>query len=305
MTKIAPTDIVTISNKIHGSSLIIGNILTKCPIYIAPIVRRMTSMKLKRIKTLRSANITRYHEKKKAALEISRIMESIKPTYVLRYDDVYSSRKIIKNQYINQKVTAGFYGYDIWGEYAKLLHGYIQKDMTIYGEIFGYNTGENSGLQAFGSNVFDYGCEPGTNKLMIYRIKTRNEDGTFNEWNVEDVYKWTINLMKKSDTLAQHLHPIDIFYHGTLMDLYPDIDINGHWHENVLEAMKNDVEHFGMEQNEPMCKNTLPREGIVLRIDNDETVQAFKLKCLKFLFKEGEKVDKGEVDEEMAESYGE
>lgn len=305
IAKIAPTDVVTITNKIHGTSFIDGNILTKCPIYVDAITRYMTRNKYKRIKTLKKSNVTRYHEKSKIAREITSIMESIKPTYSLKYDCVYSSRQVIKNQYINKKVTSGFYGYDIWGEYAKMLNGFIPKDMTVYGEIFGYNTGDNTGIQSLGGKVYDYGCEVGTNKLMIYRIRTRKEDGTYNEWDVKDVHKWTIDLMKKNEILASHIHPIDILYHGTLMDLYPEIDINNHWHENVLETMKNDVEHFGMEKDEPMCNNKLPREGVVIRIDGDDEVQAFKLKSLVFLGKEAKDIDDGKVDNEMEESYGE
>ena len=67
--------------------------------------------------------------------------------------------------------------------------------------------------------------------------------------------------------------------------------------------MKHD-QRFAMEQNEPMCKNELPREGIVLRIENDPLNEAFKLKCLKFLGKEAEEMDKGNTDDiEMQERY--
>ena len=86
-------------------------------------------------------------------------------------------------------------------------------------------------------------------------------------------------------------------------DLYPEIDIETHWHENVLNAMKVD-KRFCMEMDEPMCKNKLPREGIVLRINDDPMAEAFKLKCLKFLGKEAEDNDKGKTsDIEMQERY--
>lgn len=94
-------------------------------------------------------------------------------------------------------------------------------------------------------------------------------------------------------------------YHGTLADLYPEISTTDHWHENVLEAMKADKIHFGMEENEPYCKNKVPREGVVIRIDNDKKAEAFKLKCLKFYEFEKKRVDKGEVDIEMAQAYSE
>jgi hypothetical protein len=70
----------------------------------------------------------------------------------------------------------------------------------------------------------------------------------------------------------------------------------------VLEELKNDVEHFGMEKNEPLCKNKVPREGIVLRIDNDITKEAFKLKCVNYLQKESNNIDTT-VDIEMMSRY--
>jgi hypothetical protein len=82
-----------------------------------------------------------------------------------------------------------------------------------------------------------------------------------------------------------------------------EIDTETHCHENVLNAMKSD-KRFCMEEDEPLCKNKLPREGIVLRINDDPMAEAFKLKCLKFLGKEAEDIDKGRSDDiEMQERY--
>jgi hypothetical protein len=58
-----------------------------------------------------------------------------------------------------------------------------------------------------------------------------------------------------------------------------------------------------------ICKNKVPAEGIVLRIDDDEFAEAFKLKSYKFLKKEAELMDeiangKEELNDEMAETYG-
>jgi hypothetical protein len=198
-------------------------------------------------------------------------------------------------------ITNGFYGTDIWGEYAKLLDGKIPQGMTIYGEIFGYMTGETKMIQ----KGYDYGCKTGTNKLMIYRINTENEFGENYEWNVQEVYEWTTHFLNTYPELKDYIHPIDILYHGTLSGLYPEIDTSNHWHENVLQALKNDKEHFNMEMDEPLCKNKVPREGVVIRIDNDPLKQAFKLKTDYFYGRESKMVDNGEVDIEMENGYGE
>ena len=271
ITNIKPNDNVCISLKIHGTSFILGNILTKKPKYGGLY--------------------------SKLFLYLPKFLQF----YVEDYDTIYSSRTVIKNKNINNKVGNGFYGTDIWGEYAKLLDGKIPQGMTIYGEIFGYMTGETKMIQ----KGYDYGCKTGTNKLMIYRINTENDFGENYEWNVQEVYEWTTHFLNTYPELKDYIHPIDILYHGTLSGLYPEIDTSNHWHENVLQALKNDKEHFNMEMDEPLCKNKVPREGVVIRIDNDPLKQAFKLKTDYFYGRESKMVDNGEVDIEMENGYGE
>lgn len=267
--KIRPIDSVIISNKIHGTSAIFANVLTKKPkfgfIY------------------------------KKIFCYLPKFLQF----YTEDYDFIYSSRSVIKNKYINNKVNDGYYGSDIWGEYAKRLENKIPKGMTIYGEIFGYVSNENKMIQ----KGYDYGCPVGTNKLMIYRITSENEDGSKREWEVQEVYDWTIKFVNENPDLEKYIRPIDILYKGTLGDLYPELNIQNHWNENVLEALKNDKKHFGMELNEPLCKNKVPREGFVLRINNDTVAEAFKLKCNKFMMKESEDISNGIVDIEIENSY--
>ena len=92
-------------------------------------------------------------------------------------------------------------------------------------------------------------------------------------------------------------------YSGTLSELYPQISTETHWQENVLEALKSEKRFF-MEMEEPMNIAKMPREGIVIRIQDDPVAEAFKLKCIKFLEKEAKNIDKGEVDIEMKEKEG-
>ena len=100
------------------------------------------------------------------------------------------------------------------------------------------------------------------------------------------------------------IHPIDILYKGTLADIYSDLDTDNNWHTNLLERMKNDKDNFGMELNEPLCTfNKVPREGIMIRINNDKLVRAFKLKTQSFMLKEAVSIDAGEIDIEMMDNY--
>ena len=278
-----PTDKVVISNKLHGTSFICGKLHVKTPIKL-PFHKWVWNK----------------------FVDLTGLFKSLRITdYVVEYGNVTSSRTAIKNQYINKNVTGGYYGADIWSEYGDLIYPFLDEGMTVYGEICGYITNSQKMIQ----KGYDYGCDEGENFLMVYRITTTNEDGSKKEWNVQDVYNWTKKLITEHIELEKRIQPITIFYHGTLQDLYPDLSLMEHWHENVLEAMRNDKEHFGMEKKEPLCRNSVWREGIVIRKDDDDLAEAFKLKCMHFLKAEAVLMDdiangKEEVSEEMAEAYG-
>lgn len=283
VNRFKPEDVVTISNKLHGTSYIIGNVLVKHPKWRGLY--------------------------EKIFLKLPKFLQFTREDY----DVIYSSRNVIQNSTINPNKGPGYStGLNAcFDKYYQLLKPYIPINTTFYGEIVGYVEKSNTFIQKVGKG-YDYCCAPGENRLMIYRIVETEPDGTKKEYNVRDVHQYTIefkrwlNSQSNEDAaeLADRLLPIDILYHGELKDLYPELDVSNHWHANLLERMKNDKEHFCMEMNEPNCRNAVPREGIVVRIENDPIKEAFKLKCLKFLGKEAAEMDKGETtDMEMAERY--
>lgn len=256
-----PDDVVDISNKLHGTSAIFANILTNVP----------TNW----FKRMWRKYITHKNE------------------YDQKYNLIYSSRTVIKNQYINQNQRNGGYygeGGDVWGHWADKLKGVVPEDYTIYCEIVGY-TPKNSPIQ----KGYDYGCGYAQSKLMVYRI---TKDGKELEIT-PDVVEFGKMLKEK---FGDDVIEFPLWYHGTLRDLYPELDTQNHWHENLLENMKVD-KRFNMEKNEPLCNNKVPVEGIVIRKANDPVSEAFKLKCDKFRFHEAKLVDQGEVDMEMEEGY--
>lgn len=319
MWRFNPDTVVDVSLKIHGTSIVLGNILVKKPTLMNKLRDWINSIKDRKIAKIdrkiaqinkqimaayetsetvvRISDVENVHilEKKKTKIENSKITK-----FSTEYYNVYSSRTVIKNRYINKQVNSGFYSVDVWGEYNQLLNGKIPRNITIYGEIVGYLSGCANMIQ----KSYDYGCEVGTNKLMIYRVTEKLEDGTHKEYEIDEVIRFGNDLRLAYPSIADRIMPYPLLYHGKLSDLYPDIDIANHWNENVLEAMKNDSEHFGMELDEPMCNTKVPREGICIRIANDPVKECFKLKCLKFLKKESENIDKGVVDIEMADNYG-
>ena len=275
--KIKPTDSVAITVKIHGTSFVCGKVHVKTPIKL-PFMRRMCN---------KFIDLTGLFKKYRTI------------DYKVEYGNVTSSRNVIKNKYINKDVTDGYYSVDVWSEYGELIYPYLSEGMTLYGEIFGYLTNSTKMIQ----KQYDYGCEVGTNKLMPYRITTSLPDGGKYEWNVEEVKDWTEKLIKEHPEIADRIHVIDLLYHGTLADLYPTLSLTEHWNENVLEELRNDKKHFGMEKDEPLCENKVVREGLCIRIDDDETNENFKLKCQKFYDREKKLMDEGEVDIEMNNTY--
>jgi hypothetical protein len=149
---------------------------------------------------------------------------------------------------------------------------------------------------------YDYGCKIGESKLMIYRITKEGK-----EYNISEVLEFTKNLIdymfSELNSDSNYILPIEIFYQGPLGDLYPELSLTEHWQESLLSKLKTS---FGLEELEPQCKNKVPREGIVIRIQDDPLKEAFKLKALRFLEKEAQAVDKGELNDiETIEHYSE
>lgn len=294
---IPPTAEVTVSVKLHGTSNIDGNVLTKNP-------RRLSPMQ-------KALNLHHRKMMKKDPTKRSIYYQKLIPGYTIGYSFIYSSRKVIKNQFATTGKKPGFYGTDAsWEKYAQLLKGKIPTGMTVYSEIVGDIPEEGLG-HIQGS--YDYGCDPGTCCMYPYRIHIR-KSGSETEYNVLDVVKWTNELLKTYPELTDWIKPLPILYHGKLMDMYPEIELQdyqtpeGGFDQNkytsaVLKAMKEDKIRLGMELNEPLCKNKVPREGIVLRIDNDPVLEAFKLKTDKFFNLEASNIDKGIIDSEMMEGY--
>lgn len=259
-TEIKPSDEVTISVKVHGTSTIMSNI---------PVNRKLSTWE----------KIKKFFGFKVQETE---------------YGNVYSSRRVIKNQYINDKVTDGFYSTDVWGEVNKVFSPLLEPNMTLYGEIVGYVPGSSKMIQT----KHDYGCRPGEWKFMPYRITCTNPDGSKNEWNLTNVDNWITTMIDLYPELRDKVLPLNIVYDGVMADLYPEIPVDENWHKNVLEAMKNDKDRFLMELDEPMCKNKVPREGVVIRIKNDKFARAWKLKSKRHYGIEAEQHDSGEVDME-------
>lgn len=137
--KIAPTDWIGISDKWHGTSVVISKILVK---------RELA-----------------WYERLLAKLGVA--------VQTQQYGLTYSSRKVIKAVNGVAKGTAQhFYTTDIWGDVAREVETKIPSGYTLYGEIVGF-TSDGAAIQ----KGYHYGCGPGQHRFVVYHVTSTNADG--------------------------------------------------------------------------------------------------------------------------------
>ncbi len=245
MHNFKPTDIISITKKLHGTSVVIANVLCK----------------------------------KKLTL-FQKILSKFTTIQDKDYDNVYSSRTVVKNSNLN---GLGFYNEDVWGTINEKYKHLLPKGITIYGEIVGF-TKSNGYIQ----KGYDYGCKPYQSELYIYRITYTNIDG--------DVFEFSAKQVQSFCNERQIKHVPELFYgkiEEYLNDTYKDRE---EFQEKLLEKLKQDY----LEVDCSLCKNKVPDEGIVVRKESS-TLQAYKLKSFRFIKKETEDLDNGIISIEEAE----
>jgi hypothetical protein len=225
---IKPNDIISISEKIHGTSGISALVLCK-----------------------QSLNWRQKIAKWLTGYEFN------------KYDYLYSSRTIIKNKYYNKNVSDGYYNVDVWKYADEIIKPYLQKGMSIYYEIVGFLP-NGSYIQ----KNYDYRCVPPISetylhekhfKVRPYRITITNIDGKIHEFSAKEVQQYCLKM---------GLTPVREYYYGYAKDLYPDLDIcSDDWSNQFINKLSED-KNFYMECNSPTCDNEVPHEGIVIKIEN-------------------------------------
>ena len=225
---IKPDDIISITEKVHGTSGISAYVLCK----------QELNWKQKIAKWLT-----------KEAFDI--------------YDYVYASRSVVKNPFYNKNVTKGFYDVDVWKYADEIIRPLLVKGMTIYYEIIGYLPNKS-----YIQKGYDYGCVPPKEdevytydkhfKIKVYRITITNIDGIIHEFSTREVQQWCNYF---------GLIPVTQYYYGLAKNLYPNIPIDNDWSNNFITQLSDD-KNFYMEQNSPTCTNKVPHEGIVIKVEN-------------------------------------
>lgn len=251
--KIKPDDTISITYKTHGTSWWVSNVLVK---------RRLSW--LERLV-------------KKLGLKVQEH----------EYDLVYGSRRVVKNQSMDDpKQKDHFFGYDLWEDIKDHIGKDIPKGFTLYGEMLGYDR-NGKAIQ----NGYDYGCVPNgepfktQSKLEVYRITYTNPDGHVFELKYPQIKEFCDKM---------GLNPPHLYFWGRANDWldlaggYSDRD----WQEafvRELEAKYNDRVCF-------MCNNQVPEEGVVVRKESLFHCEPYKLKSFTFLEWESKELDKGKSD---------
>jgi hypothetical protein len=200
----------------------------------------------------------------------------------VQYDYLYSSRKVIKNDALFEHNH--YYKYDLWKEAGeRFFKNKLHSGESVYYEILGFL--KDGGYIQGG---YDYKCNPNEYRIEVYRITQTNVDGKVIElqWN---------QLKHRCQEMGVN-HVQEIFY-GKAKDMYSELSVDQHWHENFLNRLREDY----LEKWQVFNNNNVPEEGIVLRKEGYE-IECFKLKSFAFLKRETEQLDKGGVDMESGES---
>ncbi len=268
--KIIPGTILSITNKLHGTSFVVGKVLCKKKLSF-----------LERILRFFGFNIVDTH-----------------------YDVIYSSRKVVKNDDLN-KVQHHFYGEDLWGDIAAQLTPYLMDGMTIYGEAVGFT---QNGRPIQGGYDYGYpkqsGCASGDEQfgIYIYRVTLTDPKGIVFEFPARAVQDWC-----KEHGLNPV--PEFFYGKANELVPYPEEFIIGEsdapintgreeWQAALLAKLQSS---YSMEELCYMCKEKVPAEGLVVRLEVPQ-YDAYKLKSFRFRERETKQLDSGEVDLETQES---
>lgn len=198
--------------------------------------------------------------------KLFKMKPKVKPVYVL------GTRRCVVTE--NHE---GFYGNDQFRlSHHEALEPYIEDKMEVYYEVVGYygegseqtimpscdnkKINDKNFIKEFGPRtVFSYGCQPGENKMFIYRITSQNGK---KEWTPDEIKFWC-------DAYDFNYVPIvDTFEFTTTEDLLDRIN-------KYFEDLRD-----------PIGKTHI-KEGVVVRIVNRRTFTAYKSKTYEFKVLEG------------------
>ena len=231
---------------------------------------------------------------------LSRIKYLFKYKNPNKYKTVSGTRRVIIEDFDKE---GGFYGDNGFRkQWNDFFEGKLRKNETVYFEIVGwYGDHETQTIMPIAENkkindknfvkqygektTFSYGCTPGQSDIYIYRMTMTNDDGQVVE------YPTDLAQIRCEQMGVKHVPVIDKFIVGQTVYTYPDTLFS--YFDSLSDgADLIDPSHI--------------REGIVVRIENRETFEAYKHKGFSFKVLESIiKENATEVDMEEAEAEAE
>lgn len=259
--KVKPNDYISITAKLHGTSVIFGKLLTYRKLsFIEKVLKKL------------GVNI---NDK--------------------QYDLIYSSRRVIKNDDLNTQ-SNHYYSSDVWGDASKMIEYAVQKGYTLYAEIVGY-TRDGAYIQ----KDYDYGCikpvyadeyvEGVHYKVFVYRITFTNEDGNVSELSWRQIKAYCEHF---------GIRHVPEYYFGKLINFDKSLKKIKNEFE-VSRQIIDLLEEKYLEKYCEFCGNKVPSEGIVLRVDKLFNFDAYKLKSFMFYEMESKQLDDNVIDIESEE----
>jgi hypothetical protein len=165
--RIYPSDTITITEKLHGTSFVCSNILVKRKLAWKDKIAKFFGIKIQETE----------------------------------YDVIYSSRQVLKNAYLyeDKKSPNHFYKQDIWGLAKDRIKHAIDPGITIYAEIVGQMPG-GGWIQ----KNYDYGCKPGEFQVYVYRITHTDPAGNVLEFTTNQISSYCTK--RGLDMVPVHYH---------------------------------------------------------------------------------------------------
>ena len=235
------------------------------------------------------------------------------------YKDLIGTRNVVLNDKKKEE-DSGFHPVSFREKASELLLGNMRKGETFFYEVVGYEPGgksimptcENKKLKKhlekeeykkfmidFGNTTtFNYGCKVGEFKVFVYRITMTNEDG------VSVDYTWDAVKTRCSELGISNVPEL---FRGTRRDMaqiyaVQSEEVDGRLNfedDELLELSARFIKEIS-EGRSIVGSNLI--EGVCLRIENDTTPTVFKEKNFQFKVLEGIIKDSGVIDEEEAQS---
>lgn len=148
--KVKPEDYISITNKLHGTSFHVHNVIVKRKLNVFERLLKLAKVEIQETE----------------------------------YDSIYGSRKVIKNQYETQNIN-DYYDSDLYSSIKEEIKDFIPKNWNIYGECVGFTKGG-----AYIQGKYDYGCKQYEHKIYIYRITIVNPDGLVLELSTNQIQEF-------------------------------------------------------------------------------------------------------------------